>query len=264
MKRLPIVILLGLVLLGCQRTPKMVLGREAMARLLVDMELAEAFANERQLSGYDWDSSRRALRVSVMAKHSVNQAVLDSSLRWYARHLPNYMEVLDRCDSLLADTMRRLDRENAAYIAARAGDSVSVWPLKPSAVFARTQASEFVVFEIPMDSTWQRGDVVKMSVSLHNAKSPLNVFLAADYRNRNQTTEAVAKTLYPGDDNRLKLTLQLDSTMSAKRVYGYLRLTPQPGERAFADSIRLMRTRLLSEEYNDLRYRQQRFDRNND
>lgn len=242
----------------------MVLGREPMARLLVDLTLAEGFANERQLDGYSRDSARRALRSSVLAKHRVNEAILDSSLRWYARHLPNYMQVLDRCDSIIADTIRSIDALKAEYLTRRAGDTASVWPLNPSAVFARSEPSEFIPFEIPADSSWQRGDVFRLKLTLHNASSPLTAILGADYRNRNLTTETITATLHPGDQNHLELTLQLDSTISAERIFGYLHLIPQTGERAFADSITLTRTRLLSENYNDQRYRQSRFRRNND
>lgn len=264
MKRLPLLVLIALCLLACDRTPPMVLGREPMARLLVDLELADGFANERLLPGYSRDSARRALRSSVLAKHHVNEAILDSSLRWYARHLPNYMQVLDRCDSMLADTIRRIDALKADYLARRAGDTASVWPLPPSAVFARTEPSVFIPFEIPVDSSWQRGDVIHLKLALHNARSPLTAIIGADYGNRNLTTETITSTLQPGDQNHLELTLQLDSTITAKRIFGYLHLNPQPGERAFADSITLIRTRLLSENYNDLRYRQSRFRRNND
>lgn len=265
MKRLPLLLcLLAVVLAACDRTPDMVLGREPMARLLVDLELADAYSLERRLDGFSTDSGRLVLRSSVLAKHGVNEAVLDSSLRWYARHLPRYMAVLDRCDSMLADTMRRIDALTATDLAARSGDTASIWPLAPSAVFAATQASEFLTFEVPVDSTWERGDVVRLSLALHNNLSPLSAYLGVDYLNRQQTTEAVSSSLLAGDERHLELTLQLDSTMSARRVYGYLRLAPAKGERAFVNSIRLIRTRLLSENYNNLRYPQLRFTRNDD
>lgn len=265
MKRLPLLfLLLALIIVACDRTPDMVLGRESMARLLVDLELADAYSLERRLDGFSTDSSRFVLRSSVLAKHGVNEAILDSSLRWYARHLPRYMAVLDRCDSLLADTMRHIDALTAADLAARAGDTASIWPLVPSAVFAVTEPSEFLTFEVPVDSTWQRGDVVRLTLALHNNTSPLNAFMGVDYLNRQQTTEAVATTLLAGDERHLELTLQLDSTMSARRIFGYLHLAPAQGERAFADSIRLIRTRLLTEKYNNLRYPQFRFVRNDD
>lgn len=264
MKRLPLLLLVlgALIIAACDRTPPMVLGREPMARLLVDLELAGAYSLEQNVSGYGYDSSRLVLRSSVLAKHGVNEAVLDSSLRWYARHLPQYMAVLDRCDSILVDTMRRIDAINDAELARRAGDTAAIWPLAPSAVFADTRISEFLTFEVPVDSTWQRGDVVRLTLAMHNARSPLFATLTADYLDRSQTTEAITTSLIPGDRNHLELTLQLDSNMNARRIYGYLHMPTGPGERAFVDSIRLTRTRLLSEKYNDLRYLQHRFTRN--
>lgn len=264
MKRLPLLVFIALCVLACDRRPPMVLGCEPMARLLVDLELADGFANERLLDGFSRDSARLALRSSVLAKHGVNEAMLDSSLRWYARHLPNYMKVLDRCDSILADTIRRLDAMKAEFAARRAGDTASLWTLAPSVVFAQTEPSDFISFEFETDSTWERGDVVSLSLALHNARSPLTATVGVDYLNRNLTTEAATATLHPGDQKHLTVTLQLDSTISAGRIFGYLRLTPADGERAFADSITLTRTRLLSEHYNDLRYSQFRIRRNND
>lgn len=266
MKRLPLLLLISGALLfaACDRTPPMVLGHEPMARLLVDLELAGALSLEQNVNGLNADSSRLALRSSVLAKHQVNEAVLDSSLRWYARHLPRYMAVLDRCDSMLADTMRLIEALNDADLARRAGDTAAIWPLAPSAVFADTRPSQLLAFEVPVDSTWQRGDVVRLTLALHNARSPISATLVADYLNRQQTTEAITTTLTPGDRNHLELTLQLDSTMSAGRIYGYLHMRTLPGERAFVDSIRLTRTRLLSEKYGDLRYLQTHFTRNDD
>lgn len=265
MKRLPLILaaaLLMAVLGACNRTPDMVLPYEPMARLMVDLELAEALAKERNLDGYTMDSSRLALRRSVLAKHGINEAVLDSSLRWYGAHLPQFLKVIDRADSILADSVRAFqDEESNARIIA-AGDTAYIWPKAPSAVFARSEASTFLAFEILADSTWKFGDVFTLTFALDNARSPVSATLAADYANRNQSTEAVSRSLYPGDERHLELKLQLDSNMMAKRVYGYLRLSPQAEERAIVDSIRLMRTRLIHDDYIDSRRSLFRFNRN--
>lgn len=255
MKRLPLLVLFltALLLAACDRTPGMVLKREPMARLLADLQLAEALSNEQRLSGYGPDSTRLALRRSVLAKHGTNEAVLDSSLRWYGAHLPRFMKVIDRADSILADSMRELERNEQRAIALAAGDSVDLWPAAPSAVFARSEPSTFLPFELPADSTWQRGDVFTLEFAFDNAMTDISATIAVDYLNRRETTEAMAVRQYPGDMRRMEVKLQLDSNISAERIYGYLQLKPAEGERAFVDSIRLIRTRLVSREYNDLR-----------
>lgn len=267
MKRLPslLAVIAALTLLAaCDRTPAMVLGREPMARLIADLELADALATEQSLGGYGPDSVRLALRRSVLAKHGVNEATLDSSLRWYGANLPRYQKVLDRADSIISDSMRTLEREARAALALAAGDTTNLWPLAPSAVFARSQGSDFLTFEVAADSTWERGDVVTLKFALDNAMSPLSATLAVDYANRNRTTDAVTSRHYPGDERRYDLKLQLDSNYNATRIYGYMQLKAAAGERAIVDSIRLTRTRLVRDEYNDVRRPAHRFSRNNE
>lgn len=255
MKRLPLLVMLlaALLLAACDRTPGMVLKREPMARLLADLQLAEALSNEQRLSGYGPDSMRLALRRSVLAKHGTNEAVLDSSLRWYGAHLPRFMKVIDRADSILADSMRVMERDARRALALAAGDSADLWPAAPSAVFARSEPSGFLPFELAADSTWRRGDVFTLEFAFDNAMSDISATIAVDYLNRRKTTEAMAMRQYPGDMRRMEIKLQLDSNMSAGRIYGYLQLKPAEGERAFVDSIRLVRTRLVASEYSDLR-----------
>lgn len=247
--------LTALLLGGCSQTPEMVLGKEKMARLMADMELAEALGMDRRLGEFYTDSSRLELRRAVLAKHKINEAVLDSSLRWYGRNLPEFLDVIDRADTILGDSMRALDEMRQLAATSAAGDSVNLWALAPSAVFARTEASDFVTFTVAVDSTWRRGDVLTLEFALDNATTPLNATLGVDYANRAGLTETIGDRFYPGDRRRFELTMQLDSNVSAKRVFGYMFLPAAEGERAFVDSIRLVRTRLVPDNYNHLRYR---------
>lgn len=254
MKLLPLIAALCLLCLAaCRTTPDMVLPEEEMAALIADLELADAHCVDQSLGVFYNDSMRRAMRSSVLAKHGINEAVLDSSFRWYGAHLPQYLKVIERADSILADSLRALDAEVRLAATLAAGDSANLWTLPPSAVFARNRPSDFVVFDIPADSSWKRGDLFTLELALDNARSPLNATLAVDYANRARTTDAITGSVYPGGQRRLTLRLQLDSNISAKRLYGYITLSPAPGERAFADSIRLMRTRLVGSEYNQWR-----------
>lgn len=254
-RRLAAAVLLALTLGACSHTPEMVLGKEKMARLMADMELAEALGMDRRLGEFYTDSSRLELRRAVLAKHKINEAVLDSSLRWYGRNLPEFLEVIDRADTILGDSMRALDEMQQLAATSAAGDSVNLWSLAPSAVFARTEPSDFVAFAVDADSTWRRGDVFTLEFALDNATTPLSTTLGVDYGNRARLTETITERFYPGDRRRFELTLQLDSNISAKRVFGYFFLPAAEGERAFADSIRLVRTRLVPDSYNHLRYR---------
>lgn len=243
-------LIFALLFAACRRVPPLVLGQEEMAQVLVDLELTDAMAVDFSIREFRSDSARLALRSAVLAKHGINEAVMDSSMMWYGSHLTEYLAVLDRADTLLADTLRKIDTEMRAAQALAAGDTLNLWTLPPSALFARNQPSQFVAFEVEADSTWRRGDVVTLELTLDNARSPLRVTLGADYANRGRATDVVEKIHV---ENRLNLQLQLDSNLSVSRIYCFMHLAPAEGERAFADSIRLTRSRMVSDEYNDRR-----------
>ncbi|MDE6146021.1 MAG: DUF4296 domain-containing protein, partial [Muribaculaceae bacterium] len=75
---LPLILVAALFAGACSRKPDPVLGEEKMARLIADLELADAYASEQRLRKFDNDSIRLALRESVLAKHNVNEATLDT------------------------------------------------------------------------------------------------------------------------------------------------------------------------------------------
>lgn len=260
MKRsLPSLLLLALAVGACTRVPDTVLEREEMARLMVDLELADAYASEQLMSSYASDSMRLLLRESVLAKHGVNEAKLDTSMRWYGRNLPKLQEVYDRMDSILADSLRALDMEIQAAMATASGDTIDVWQLPKSIVM--TNGQQFVTFEIPCDTTWERGDVVQWDFAVHNnAKShPITATIGASYCNRAKSIDAQTKKSEHGQN--VSITLQLDRQKQAEHLFGYIQLPIDSTERIFIDSISLKRTRMVENDYHQKRYRTRTYNR---
>lgn len=250
---LPLLIALALLTAACNRTPAPVLDEEKLARLLVDLELADAYSDEQRVKVFDNDSIRLALRESVLAKHNVNEATLDTSLRWYGAHLPLLIKVYERADSILSDSVRAIDLEERTMLAAAAGDSTQMWRLAPSLPM---EDSDFLSFELEADSTWERGDVFEWKFAIHNLRrEPVSVTLGAEYKDRAQTVNAQSMTRENRDNNHYSLLLQLDRQKSPKRIFGYVRIPLDSGRRVFVDSITLTRTRLVEEDYYSRRYR---------
>lgn len=228
-----------------------VIGSEEMARLIVDMQLADAFVMDQSLGIFSADSVRIAMRMAVLAKHSVSEAQLDSSYRYYGRHLSTLLKIYDRADAMLADSLAALEHEEHMLRASAAGDSVDVWPSAPSVVMASTGLSEFFSVRIEADSTWLRGDQIIWEMSLDNARSPLYASLTVSYLGSERKMESVTGEILPNASvRRLTLAVQTDSNVSIGSVIGYLRMPLAGGERAFVDSIRMVRTRLVGEDYN--------------
>ncbi len=244
-----------LIFAACTRRPEPVLPPEEMAQLLTDLSIADAYASEQSYGLLCSDSLMIEFRRSVLAQHGVNEATLDTSLRWYGSNLPELLKVYDRVDSLLVDSLRALDREAIELKASAAGDSLNVWPLTPSVVM---QGSQFLTFELPLDSSWHRADVVEWKVAVHNGGDlPVRFVLAADYADRARTTEARTFNLNLRESNHAALTLQLNRDKAATRLYGYVQIPLRdPKRRVFLDSITMVRTRLIDGEYFQRRYRQ--------
>ncbi|MDE6535020.1 MAG: DUF4296 domain-containing protein [Muribaculaceae bacterium] len=254
---LPLLLIL-LIAAGCSR-PGPVLGEEKLARLLVDLELANAYATEQRVQKFDNDSMRLALRESVLAKHGVNEATLDTTLRWYGANLPKLIKVYDRADSILSDSLRALDLEEQNILAAAAGDSTEVWPLRPSIPL---EDAQFFAFELPLDSSWRRGDVVEWNLALHNLRNEeVAVTLGANYSDKAQTVNSFTVNRQGRDNPRFSLLLQLDRQKKARRVFGYIRVPLDSGRRVFIDSITLVRTRMIDDDYHSRRYRVQSISR---
>lgn len=251
---LPLLTVLLLMAAGCSR-PGPVLSEEKLARLLVDLELADAYAAEQLHRAFDNDSMRLALRESVLAKHHVNEATLDTSLRWYGANLPQLIKVYERADSILADSLRALEIEEQAQLAQAAGDSVQVWPLQPSIAL---EGAQFFAFELPLDSAWRRGDVVEWRFAIHNLRQEeVAVTLGANYTDRGQTVDAFTINRQGRDNPHYSLLLQLDRQKQARRVFGYVHVPLDSGRKVFIDSIQLVRTRMIDDDYHSRRYRVQ-------
>lgn len=253
-------LLLGLLALACSRTPSPVLGEEKMARLLVDLELTDAYAKEQRMQKFYDDSLRLDLRESVLAKHHINEATLDTSLRWYGAHLPRLIKVYERADSILSDSLRAIDLEEHLALANAAGDSTQLWTLPLS---ASVENSHFYSFAVEPDSTWKRGDVVEWKFAAHNLRQEeVRVTLGAEYMDRGQTVDVYTVTRKKGDNPRFSLLLQLDRNKSPKRIFGYVRVPLDSGRKIFLDSIALVRTRLIEDDYYSRRYHLRSFSRN--
>lgn len=258
---LPALLLVTLLIAACTRVPDTVLPQEEMARLMVDLELADAYATDQRLGTFAADSMRLLLRESVLAKHGVNEAKLDTSMRWYGRNLPELQKVYDRMDSILADSLRALDQLAMQASLEASGDTVSLWPLQKSEVL--TNGRQFIVFEIPQDSTWERGDVIEWQFAVHNNARlhPITASIGADYENRSRSIDVQSQRNEKGQSQHIKLLLQLDRQKQACRLFGYIQIPIDSSERVFIDSISLTRTRIVDSEYHQRRYRTKTFNR---
>lgn len=248
-------LLLTLSTLSCQRTPKGVLDTDDMAELMADIHIGESVVDNEYIK-YDSDSVRKALKQAILERHGVTQADFDTSLVWYGHHLDKYIEVYEQTSEIL---QKRLDMAGAvggsSEGVAVAGDSVDVWTGARRFEIGPNTPSNIVTFSLKHDANWKNGDSYTWRVKLHNMPAMAQWSINAEYSDG--STE-VLSTMFAGEGWH-EITFFADSTRQATRIFGDLTLTPGPGRRVYADSVELIRNRLIPSLYMQ-RYRQRLYD----
>lgn len=229
--------LIGALLGGCRKQPDGVLSQEEMALVVADLHMADG-VTALNYSQYPTDSARQALKQSVLAARGVSQQQLDTSFMWYGNHLDKYMEVCDRVIEILQERQNSIAAGASAQIA-MAGDSVELWPNARHIIGTPRMLSRVMTFTLDPDTNWRPGDIYTLQYKVINARNRVASRILADYSDG--TTDYRDE---PGtSQGNSSLKLQLDSTRTPERVYGYIILDPDRRDYFHLDSISLVRTR---------------------
>lgn len=234
---------LAVVVVGCNRRPDGVLGKEDMARLMADIQRAEVVV-ETNTRTYD-DSLKRVLRQSIYAKHGVTTEQVDSSLSWYGYNMERYLEVYDRTIEILEKDLE-LAREKASASNERStigisfeGDSVDVWTGERFHRWHLNQPSNLIVFNIMADNNSEKGDAYTLRQKLIGTGAPVELVMVVEYRDG--TMDYLSKNFNGDGWHDVRFTL--DGNKDARAVFGTLSYRPRPGQSAYVDSLSLVRTR---------------------
>ncbi|MDE6769407.1 MAG: DUF4296 domain-containing protein [Muribaculaceae bacterium] len=243
-----ILILSGLLASGCKEQKEKVLSEREMVDLIVDLKLAEAYANS-QLSGPNPSEQRRELAKSVLAEHNVTQEQLDTTLGWYGRNLDKYAELYEKVDKRLLDKRKKLLKDSDSDLAEKEGDNF--WLYGKNGIISTLGNNDGWIISLS-DPDLGRGDRLEWTMHINNTSAPLMGVLGVDYDDG--TSEAV--NTYFTNRQHIELALQTDTGKRVQRVYGTMRLKKQDNMPLFADSIALRRLPYDSLEY--ARFRSQR------
>lgn len=233
-------VLLAIALGGCRKQPEGVLSEEDMALVVADLHIADGVTS-LSYGDYPTDSSRQALKQSVLAAHGVSQRQLDTSFMWYGAHLDKYMDVCDRVLEILQERQSNIAAGASAQIA-MAGDSVDLWPNAPHIIGSPRMLSRILTFTIEPDTNWRPGDIYTLNYKVINARNRVASRILADYTDGTTTFRDEAGV----SQGWTNAKLQLDTTRTPNRVYGYIILDPDSRDYFHIDSMSLVRTRLES------------------
>ena len=243
MRRLPVIFLLLVLIVSCNKTPDYVISEDKMARLMADLYIGDAVV-ESEHRTYANDSLRKVLQQSIYAKHGVTQELVDTSLYWYGHNIQAYMDMCTKTEEILQKRIEEAERaggkaESAPRQMSLDGDSVDIWSGIKMRRNTANIPSDFISFNVSSDKNWDRGDRYTLSVKGVNMHNAVTLNMAVDYNDG--TTEY---RWYNGPaDGMSRLLLVLDSAKVASTVYGAIHYAASPGEISYLDSISLVRTR---------------------
>lgn len=240
---------------ACSSVPDGILDREEMASLMADIHTAESMM-ELDRTSFRSDSARMALKQSVYARHGVTGEQVDTTLAWYGHHLDKYVEVYNRVGEILQKRMDAIDADLVDLGLAVVGDSADAWGDVRSKVFDRRYPGDFLSFSIKADDTWENGDCYLWRLKTFNTVRPVRMVMVADYDDGRSDMRSFTSE----GDGWQELSLDLDSTRVATRVYGSALIDIAGRERVFVDSISLVRTRVNPSRYWSSRRNVEAFD----
>ena len=250
-----IVLLMCLLMAACGKTPRGIIDEDDMSGIMADLLLGDSYIN---LNGADFpnDSTRQALKQSIVERHGYTMRDYDSSLVWYAHNMEVYKDVLDRTVERLEksganipDDVPQGAQQQGPKRYPTVGDTADLWAdAERTLVVAPTRGDlTYFNFETLDDKQPETGDRYELIFKYLTQNCRLVVMLAADYPNG--TTQYMTRTTnYNGWTH---IALQTDSVDKPRRVYGYIAYgSDAPVSIGYIDSLCILRTRLNREQYN--------------
>lgn len=227
---LPVAVaLVVLIPSGCSDRPKDVLSEGDMVDLLADMELADAYVMGR--SAFSEDSMRRLLHESVLERHGVTNAQMDSSLQWYGANLDVYVEMQDKVAA-------RLRRQASRLLPDIGGADAGLWTLPRMMRVSPLSPDDGLIFSLA-PSGLQPGDILELSGVILQPSSGVKSLLGVEYSDG--TAGYATRDLSMGSERRFTAELQTDSLKEVRRIFGTIRATDDNFGRLLIDSLAMQR-----------------------
>ena len=254
---LSIIALVASFLIGCDKAPSGVIPEGDMAHVLADFAKADALISQYPDKFPD-DSSKMALKQSILKKYDADLAMYDSSLVWYAHNLKLYSELHDKAVVILEKEGNIKHDESTGNqwatntpppssaqtngtkrVYPTNGDSANIWKEPQQWILTSAMRNGYIKFDYKPDSESRQGDLYSLNFKMMNSSgNTVKILLAIDYHNG--TTSYINRTanVY-GWSN---YDIQSDKERAIKRIYGYIYYNIKPQRVTFIDSIYLLRT----------------------
>ncbi len=254
---LTIIALVASLFIGCDKAPSGVIPESDMVHVLADFAKADALI-EQFPGKFPDDSSKLALKQSILERYDADLAMYDSSLVWYAHNLKLYSELHDKAVLILEKegNIKHDDNKpgnmwvnntplNGSHASAirrvfpNTGDSANIWTEPQQWILTSALRRGYITYDYKPDQQHRQGDSYSLNLKAINASgNNINILLAIDYNDG--TTSYTNRTL--NINGWSNYDIQSDTARTVKRIYGYIQYSIKPQRVTFIDSIYLLRT----------------------
>ncbi|MCR5181067.1 MAG: DUF4296 domain-containing protein [Bacteroidaceae bacterium] len=224
-----LLVLQPLLLLGCKPSlPDDVMSERKMERVLYDFHIAQGMTEHVPRSeGQDYESMRYELQQAVFRKHGITQEEFDRSMTYY-------LSDMDKMNSIYKNVSERLERDAEAlgvaagprdvYASLTAdGDTANVWADRLFFAVRNSRLSNFQLWSIPCDSTWQAGDDLLWRFELKqisNAYGPGEFFVDLVVTYTNDSVSSQLQNVANRED--VELRINNPANWTPRTVSGHL------------------------------------------
>ena len=229
--------LLAVIDISCKKTPEGVLNESEMVDLLTDMQLAEAYYNTTP--GGVKKIDKNILLESVLHKHGVTHAELDSSIAYYGRNLDDFYILYNKVE-------KKLQGGNLGSQSQEKVSADDIWPYSRFAAVSKNQTSNGIIFSFPAENILP-GTSLEWNMRLTSPEG-VEAMLGVEYDNG---YSSIYKKRAAGNRS-LSVSLQTDTAYKPKRIFGVMTVAPTAMP-LWVDSLRLTKTEFDSLTYDRIR-----------
>ena len=233
-------------LVSCGGRPSNVLPEDKMVKLMVDMELAEAYYNTQS---YSSNSERLEIGKKVLEAHNVSEESLDTTLAWYGRNMDKYTDLFEKVDK---EILKR--RQHYTEIPGeKHKEPDNLWPYSTHLILSELSGQEALVFSLP-NMEVEKGSILDFSFYLPNVTN-MRGTLGVEYKDG----YGDVTILNNSSKNKVNLTLQTDTAREVDRIFGVMNVKDFKALPLYIDSISLKIEPIDSTEYRSKQRQQKKF-----
>ena len=199
-----------LCMVSCSDRPKNVPSDSDMVKVMADIEVAQAYIQNKGYKENTPENRERILEY-VLKKNGMAREDFDSTLAWYGRHIDKYDDLYAKVDKELAKRESKVSGNKEELL------SNDLWPYQRHLIISSKSSTDNLTFNVPTEEV-KEGDILTWKFRM-NIPADGTALLGVKYPGGK--VAYVNQTIH---GNNMELTLQTDSALKAREIFGNIRV----------------------------------------